>query len=758
MSLSATRNATQKEPHEPAGPSERCADGTMPGAGGGGLRCSRRKCRAVTGETRQTRSQLRIGVDIGGTFTDMVVMDDTGIIHVGKILTTPDEPARAIEDLITQTLRRAEIDTADIDGFVHGTTLVTNALIERRGSRTAVLGTAGFSDILEMAREHRYDLYDLMLELPTPLVPRWLRFDVPERILADGSVHQPLDVAYVEQLVTELVEHDVEAVAIAFLHSYKNPQHEEQARAVIERVAPQMRVSISSEVVPEVREYERTSTTVANAYVQRLVKKYLDDLRLRSKTLGLPRSPHIMLSNGGVATLDTAGAFPIRMLESGPAGGALAAAAFGKAAGAPNLMAFDMGGTTAKLCLIEEGAPLVAHDFEVGRVYRMKPGSGLPVRVPVIDMIEIGVGGGSIARIDALGLLTVGPESAGSVPGPASYGRGGTQPTVTDADLLLGYLNAEYFLGGEMELDLEGARAAVKTWIADPLQVSVEEAAYGIYDSVNASMANAARVHAIERGKNPVGQPLFTSGGAGPVHGAGVARALGATRVICPASAGVISAAGFHTAPLAFDFVRSTHAALESIDTGAMEAEFAAMEADGEKLLRESGLRVEEITHTHSAEVRYVGQGFEILVAMSQSSTDWRADLEKNYRLQYELLYQRQGPDVPLEVLSWRIVSSGPLPRVSLRRVRHEADEKDVALKGTRAAYFLTLGGFHPTPVYDRYALLPGTTVDGPAIIEERESTLIVPPDSTCAVESDGTLIVDLLPHEPTTSEDGLLR
>jgi N-methylhydantoinase A len=709
-------------------------------------------------EASAPRGRLRIGVDIGGTFTDMVIMDDRGIVHVGKILTTPDEPARAIEDVITQTLRRSGIDAANVNGFVHGTTLVTNALIERRGSRTAVLATAGFRDVLEMAREHRYDLYDLMLDLPAPLVPRWLRFDVPERVLADGSVLHELDVAYVERLVTELVEHDVEAIAIAFLHSYKNPEHEELARAIVGRLAPHVRVSISSEVVPEIREYERTSTTVANAYVQGIVKEYLDDLRTRAVSLGLPHEPHIMLSNGGVATLETAGAFPIRMLESGPAGGALAAAAFGKAAGTPDLMAFDMGGTTAKLCMIEDGAPLVTHKFEVGRVYRMKPGSGLPVRVPVIDMIEIGVGGGSIARIDALGLLTVGPESAGSVPGPVSYGRGGTQPTVTDADLLLGYLNAEYFLGGEMELDLDGARAAVKSLIADPLGVSVEEAAFGIYESVNASMANAARVHAIERGKNPVGQPLFTSGGAGPVHGAGVARALGATTVICPANAGVISAAGFHTAPLSFDFVRSTHATLNEIDDAQMRQEFAAMEADGEKILMDSGLPSDEIAHTHAAEVRYVGQGFEILVPMNQEAADWRVDLAENYCRQYETLYKRQGPDMPLEVLSWRVVSSGPAPTVSLRRLGSEARDGETSLKGTRPAYFPTIGGYHPTPVYDRYALRPGTTVSGPAIIEERESTLIVPPDSECVVEDDGTLVVNLFPHETASAEDGSSR
>ncbi|NBH02302.1 hydantoinase/oxoprolinase family protein, partial [Amycolatopsis sp. SID8362] len=467
---------------------------------------------------------MRIGVDIGGTFTDLCAVDGAGIAAVGKVLTTHDEPARAVEEGLAALLADAGIAASAVTQVVHGTTLVTNALIERTGSRTALLATAGFRDVLEMRREHRYELYDLHLELPAPLVPRHLRFDVPERILADGSVRTALDEAYVVRLGRELAARGIEAVAVCFLHAFTNPAHERRVAELLAEVAPELRVALSSDVVPEIREFERASTTVANVYVQDLTERYLRDLEHRLRRLGIAGAPHIMLSNGGLATVGTAARYPIRILESGPAGGALAAAAVGP----PDLLAFDMGGTTAKLCLIAGGAPLVTHQFEVDRKYRLLPSSGLPVRVPVTDMIEIGVGGGSIARIDTLGLLTVGPDSAGSEPGPVCYGRGGAEPTVTDADLVLGYLDPGYFLGGGMPLDAEAARVVLRKAIADPLGVSVEEAAWGIHTSVNEDMANAARVHAVERGHDPAKLPMYTFGGAGPVHGAGVARALGA--------------------------------------------------------------------------------------------------------------------------------------------------------------------------------------------------------------------------------------
>ncbi|MFJ9780591.1 hydantoinase/oxoprolinase family protein [Amycolatopsis sp. NPDC101161] len=671
---------------------------------------------------------MRIGVDIGGTFTDLCAVDESGIVAVGKVLTTHDEPARAVEEGLAALLS----DAGAVEQVVHGTTLVTNALIERKGSRTALLATAGFRDVLEMRREHRYELYDLRLELPAPLVPRHLRFDVPERILADGSVHTALDEQYVVRLGRELADRGIEAVAVCFLHAFTNPAHERRVAEILAEVAPSLRVALSSDVVPEIREFERASTTVANVYVQDLTERYLRDLEHRLRRLGIPGAPHIMLSNGGLATVDTAARHPIRILESGPAGGALAAAAIGP----DDLLAFDMGGTTAKLCLIAGGAPLVTHQFEVDRKYRLLPGSGLPVQVPVTDMIEIGVGGGSIARIDALGLLTVGPDSAGSEPGPACYGRGGTEPTVTDADLVLGYLDPAYFLGGGMRLDAEAARTVLGEKIAGPLGVSVEEAAWGIHTSVNEDMANAARVHAVERGQDPAKLPMYTFGGAGPVHGVGVARALGAPSVVAPPAAGVLSAAGFLTAPLAFDFVRSARAAVHDLEWEQVDALFAEMEAEGEALLAKSG--ASEVTHRRIAEMRYAGQGYEIRVPVRGG--DWPQTLIEEFTRTYRALYQRSGPEVGVEVLNWRVVSSGPAPDVTLR-LKVPAKSGN-ARKGTRKAYFPAAGGFVDTAVFDRYLLTPGERVDGPAIVEERESTVVVPPGAHCVVREDAALEV----------------
>ncbi|KFZ79922.1 methylhydantoinase [Amycolatopsis sp. MJM2582] len=681
---------------------------------------------------------LRVGVDIGGTFTDLCVLDETGVVAVGKVLTTHDEPARAVEEGLKRTLADAGLDAADVEQFVHGTTLVTNALIERKGARTALLATAGFRDVLEMRREHRYELYDLLIELPTPLVPRHLRFDVPERILADDTVHTGLDEEYVARLGRELDARGIDAVAICFLHAFTNPAHERRAAEVLKEVAPRLRVALSSEVVPEIREFERASTTVANVYVQDLTERYLRDLERRLHEAGVRPSPHIMLSNGGIATVDTAARYPIRILESGPAGGALAASAIGAAAGVEDLLAFDMGGTTAKLCMISGGAPLVTHEFEVDRKYRLLPGSGLPVKVPVTDMIEIGVGGGSIARIDALGLLTVGPDSAGSEPGPVCYGRGGTEPTVTDADLVLGYLDPGYFLGGGMTLDAEGAREAICSKIAGPLGVSVEEAAWGIHTSVNEDMANAARVHAVERGKDPAKLPMFTFGGAGPVHGVGVARALGAPEVVAPPAAGVLSAAGFLTAPLAFDFVRSARSAVLDLSWEQVDALFAEMEAEGAELLEKSGVDDSEVTHRRIAEMRYSGQGYEIRVPVEQGN--WPESLIGAFTETYRTLYRRTGPDVAIEVLNWRVVSSGPAPEVTLKLAGAEAEGD--ARKGSRPAYFPAEGGFVDTAVFDRYRLKPGDRVDGPAIVEERESTVVVPPGARCVVGEDASLVV----------------
>ena len=689
----------------------------------------------------------RIGVDIGGTFTDLVVFDDaTGSFAVGKTLTTPRDPSQAVETLVLESLEREGVAIGSVQQLIHGTTLVTNAIIERTGSRTALLATQGFRDSLEIGRENRYELYDLMLEMPQPLVPRYLRLGVPQRTLADGTTLQELDSAFVEQLTRELVANGIEAVAIAFLNSFADPSAEREARAIIQRVAPGMRVSISSEVVPEIREFERTSTTIANVYVQDRVEKYLRELQARLYRIGFTGSLFLILSSGGIATVDTAMRFPVRLLESGPAGGALAAANYGASCGYDDLLSFDMGGTTAKFCIIDRGQPLIAHEFEVDRRYRLKKGSGLPIKLPVIEMIEIGAGGGSIARIDPMGLLKVGPDSAGAEPGPVCYGLGGIEPTVTDADLVLGYLDPDYFLGGKLRIDLEAAKLAIKERIADPSGLSLEEAAWGIHQIVNESMANAARVHTLERGKDPHRFPVFAFGGAGPVHGYRIAKALGSPALIAPFGAGVMSAIGFLTAPLAFDFVRSWPGRLDAIDWQKANALLGEMEAEGSALLEQSGVSPTQIWHQRAADIRYVGQGHEIQVPFPGGRLDSESipGIVRSFEETYRRLYERLSESVPLEIINWRVISSSPAPQVRLRATGVEQATTSTARNGTRRAYFPELGGYVDTPVYDRYGLSPGTGFDGPAIVEERESTVIVGPDCRFRIDEQLNLIVEL--------------
>lgn len=687
----------------------------------------------------------RVGVDIGGTFTDLVIFNEaTGSFAVGKALTTTHDPSQAVETVLLETLEREHIAARDILHVIHGTTLVTNALIERKGTPTALLATQGFRDSVEMRRENRYELYDLMLEMPQPLVPRYLRFDIPQRTLADGTTFQELDVVFVEQLTRELADHGIKSIAITFLHSFTDPRAEQEARAAVQRVAPTMRVSISSEVVPEIREFERTSTTIANVYVQSRVEEYLAELQARLVRLGFQGTLLMMLSSGGTATVETAVRFPIRLLESGPAAGALAAANYGSACGYADLLSFDMGGTTAKFCVIDQGKPFITSEFEVDRRYRFKKGSGLPIKAPVIEMIEIGAGGGSIARIDALGLLKVGPDSAGADPGPVCYGRGGAEPTVTDADLVLGYLDPHYFLGGRLKLDLAAARRAIQEKIAEPSGISVEAAAWGIHQIVNESMANAARIHALERGKDPHRFPVFAFGGAGPVHGFRIARSLGSPTLIVPFGAGVTSAVGFLTAPLAFDFVRTWPGRLDHLNWARANLLLAEMEAEGQVLLAAAGVPPEAMQHQREADIRYVGQGHEVRVPLpsGQLDPDSVSPIAASFAEVYLRLYERLSPSVPLEIINWRVISSGPTPQVRLQTASAEQKSARGALKGYRQAYFPESGGYHETPVYDRYSLAPRERFTGPAIIEEHESTTIVGLDGYFLSDEQRNLIV----------------
>ena len=686
----------------------------------------------------------RVGIDIGGTFTDLVLIDDaSGERAIGKVLTTPDDPSEAVEQGLRGLLEREDVDASQLKTIIHGTTLVTNALIERRGTATALLTTEGFRDAVAIGTEHRYDMYDIFLEKPEPLVPRSLRYGVRERVLDDGSVLRDLDEEQVRAIAGELLERGIGAVAVSFLHGFRNPAHEQRVAEILAEEAPGVAVSLSSEVSPEIREYERTSTTIANVYVRPLVERYLQRLEERLRRLGFDGSFYVMLSNGGTASVETACRFPVRLLESGPAAGALAAAFYGEAAGFSDVLSFDMGGTTAKACLIDGGEPLTSTDFEVARVYRFKKGSGLPVKTAVIEMIEIGAGGGSIARVGPLGLPKIGPESAGADPGPACYGRGGEEPTVTDADLLLGYLDPDFFLGGRMRLDYRAAEKAMRK-ISYALGVDPLEAAWGVHQVVDENMANAARVHAVERGKDPRKYLLLAFGGAGPVHAHRVARALGVPGFVAPLGAGTASAFGFLCAPLSFDLARSLYGRLDELDWDAANAALAEMEEEGRELLRASGVADEDVLVRRLGEMRYVGQGHEVAVKLPEGTLgpDEVGGISAGYRKEYRRLYGREGPDVPLEAITWRVEVSAPRPEILQEERGGDPRALDEARKGKREIYLPEKDGFAAVPVYDRYRLDPGAAFEGPAVVEERESTVIVGPDSRAEVDGSRNLIV----------------
>jgi N-methylhydantoinase A len=695
---------------------------------------------------RSERMSHRIGADIGGTFTDLVLVDDAGaLFRIAKVLTTPERPDEAVEQGIADVLKQAGVAAAAVAHVVHGTTLFTNALIERKGARTALITTRGFRDAIEIGREHRYDMYDLFMERPTPLAPRHLRFELCERVLADGSLEEPLDPDEVLRLIETLRAKKVQAVAVCLLHSYRNPAHERTVGELLRTHAPEISCALSCEVVAEIREYDRTSTTLTNVYVQGLAGRYLKGLEERLRTLGIEGALFVMQSNGGVCDVATACRFPVRLIESGPAAGALAAAHYGRLIDCPSLLSFDMGGTTAKACLIEHGEPLIAPDFEVDRKYRFRKGSGLPVKVPVIEMIEIGAGGGSIARIDGLGRLTVGPDSAGADPGPACYGRGGDEPTVTDADLVLGYLDPEFFLGGQMRLDAAAAARAIEARIGRPLGLEPVRAAWGIHQLVNENMASAARIHAVERGKDIEKFPLFAFGGAGPVHAWRIAKILRCPRVVYPLAAGVMSAVGFLSAPLAFDFVRSLPGRLEAMDWAAVNEVLAAMEREGIEVLRRT-VPSDRISFRRYGDLCYRRQGYEIRVPVptGELGPHSRAAIRDAFEQAYGAIYGHVLPDLEIDVVSWRVVALGPRPVLHSPTAETAGTGKEGALKGSRPAYMPELEGFADVPVYDRYRLAPGDAFAGPAIVEERESTVVVGPGARARIDDTLNLIADL--------------
>ena len=685
----------------------------------------------------------RCGIDIGGTFTDLVLLDDdTGDLRLHKVLTTPEDPAAGamtgLEELVAAHGRRI----AECTTLVHGTTLVTNAVIERRGAATGLITTRGFRDILEMGREQRYDIYDLFLRYPDPLVPRRRRLEVDERVDRAGHEVRPLDEDGVLRCATSLAGAGVEAVAISFLHAYRNPAHELRAADLVREAFPALDVTTSSEVVAEIREFERTSTTVCNAYVRPLVDRYLRRLEGELRERGFHGRFYLMQSCGGLAAPDTARALPVRLLESGPAGGAMVAGFFGRSMGLEDVLAFDMGGTTAKICLVSGGRPDLAAEMEAARVHRFKRGSGLPIKVPVLDLMEIGAGGGSIAACSELGLLQVGPHSAGADPGPACYGQGGTEPTVTDACLALGYLAPGRFLGGAMRLD-EAAAGTALSGLGRSLGIASADAAWGVYTVVCDSMASAARVHIIEKGRDPRSFPLIAFGGAGPLHAGRVARALGSPEVIVPPISGVASALGFLVAPASFEFSRSHPAEVRSLVWDEVAELYADLERQARARLLEAGVPGEQVRIERRAEMRLAGQFHDIEVAVPEGPLDETAaaGLVRGFEAEYEHLYHAVPRGYQPMVLNWRLRAFGPDPGVRLPGGGQAAGEGGGGEDGRveRPAYFPETGVV-PTPVHDRYRLDAGARIEGPAIVEERESTTVVNPGDVLSVDGGGNL------------------
>ena len=686
-----------------------------------------------------------LGIDIGGTFTDIVVYDRaTGRIRKGKELTTPDDPSRGVLTGLKKLLENG-VAPESLYRIVHATTLFTNALIERKGARTGLITTKGFRDVLEIGRERKYELYDIHIAMPKPLAPRDLRLEVTERTGPDGSEITPLDEAELLQQIDALIDKGVEAVAIVFLHAYANAAHEDAALEAITAKYPDLIITASHDVSPEIREYDRTSTTVTNAYVKPLAHTYVDRLVKQTEDLGVNAPYFMMLSNGGLTHIEEAKRSPVQLLESGPAAGALVAAYFGSRAGIDNILAFDMGGTTAKLALVEDGEPHVDYHFEAAREKRFAEGSGLPLNISAIKLIEIGAGGGSIAHIDEMDLLKVGPESAGSEPGPVCYGRGGEAPTVTDADLLLGFLNADYFAGGSMKIDRDAAARAMQP-LADKSGLSVVDVARGIYEVVNENMASAARVHIAEQGKDPRQYTLLATGGAGPVHAYYVAKKLGVKRLICPLAAGVASALGLLIAPARIDRVATITSRLEGMDWQRLEASYKELEADAAKVIEETGFDPATARIARLADMRYIGQGFEVVTALPDGPYDASSTqaLLDAFEDTYRRTFSRTPPDVNAEIINIRVSLRADVPGDGVGFTASGEAAGDGATHQTRPVRFPENDDYVDTTVFNRAQLRPGQNFDGPAVIEESESTLIVGPGSKIQVDEDGNLIVEL--------------
>jgi N-methylhydantoinase A/oxoprolinase/acetone carboxylase beta subunit len=685
--------------------------------------------------------RYRIGSDIGGTFTDLVVCnEETGEVAFGKVLTTPEAPARAVLTGIAELLGRLKVSPPAVRQVLHATTLVGNTVIAGSDERVVLLTTKGFRDVLTLGNEYRYDIYDPNLSFPTPLVRRRDTYEVDERILEDGQVLRPLSAAEVERIINSLKEIDaLAAVAICLMHSYANATHERQLADGIRLWLPQVAVAISSDVLPQAGEFERSCATVINARTQPLTSRYLDELRSGLREQGLDADLLIMSSTGGLLGAGVAERYPVRLLESGPTAGALGAAFYGRKSGHPNLLSFDMGGTTAKACLIRDGAPLVVNEFEVARKHTFRRGSGYPVRLPAVDMLEIGAGGGSIASVDVRGLIAVGPESAGSLPGPVCYGRGGSRPTVTDANLLLGYLGPKSFLGDDQRFDERAARAALAE-LGKKVGMTADEVASGIHEVVSHDMANALRTHAIEKGVDFREFTLIAFGGAGPTHACRVASLLGIRRVVVPVGAGVYSAVGLLTAPLRLDLSQTSRMALKKMDEARVTTIYAELEAELLNLLSEAGAGREDIDVVRTADVRYQGQGvaLEVEINVPTSAFRIREAFERAYRAQYGWALE----NADIEVINWRCRGQGRYPALSLDSTKAALGRLIHSHPGERRV--LSHGAFFPCPVYTRRSLSAEEVIVGPALVEDPECTTFVPTGATASLDQAHNIVVEL--------------
>ena len=683
-------------------------------------------------------AKARLAVDIGGTFTDLAI-EKGDQRWTTKVLTTPHAPEKGVLDGVAQVLAKASMAPSDLSLVIHGTTLATNALIERKGAKTALLTTEGFRDVLALANEARYDQYDLNINLPEPLVRRRWRVAVSERLDNTGKVLLPLDEAGLRAQIEFLKGEGIESLAIGFLHAFVNPAHEQRAAEIVREMWPGMAISLSSEVSPEMREWERFSTTVANAYVQPLMASYLGRLEVGMRAAGVACPLFLMLSGGGLTTIETASRFPIRLVESGPAGGAIFSAFVAKQRGFGKVLSFDMGGTTAKVCLIDDFRPQASRTFEVARVGRFKKGSGLPLRIPVIEMVEIGAGGGSIAQVDSMGRIQVGPESAGADPGPACYGRGGTHPAVTDANLSLGRYEPSLFAGGSLPLQPELSRAALAEHVGGKLGLSGDMAGLGVVEMVDENMANAARVHAIESGKGYDGRIVIAFGGGGPVHGYRVAEKIGVKRMLVPSGAGVGSAIGFLRAPVAYEVVKSLYQRFGSFDLAAVNTLLGAMSAEATKVVSE-GAFGQPVEETRIAYMRYVGQGHEISVPLpprALTATDV-AEIRAAYDAEYTRFYDRPVPGSDVEILSFAVTVRTVVPHVEpAAAVADSAAPKPIRTQMVRDT---ATGEVTEWPVYDREHMNPGATVPGPAIVAEAETSTLIGPGWTCRMDGLGYL------------------